>query len=89
MMEQSDEEIDEAKTAAEMLAMVVDLEKENAGRMKQSMKFLEGFQLFDEGALEDVRLEDLVDLDVVDQTEEGADAQWDEFLKDDRAIDQK
>ena len=88
-MEQSDEEIDEAKTAAEMLAMVVDLEKENAGRMKQSMKFLEGFQLFDEGALEDVRLEDLVDLDVVDQTEEGADAQWDEFLKDDRAIDQK
>jgi hypothetical protein len=65
-MEQSDEEIDEAKTAAEMLAMVVDLEKENAGRMKQSMKLLEGFQLFDEGALEDVRLEDLVDLEVVD-----------------------
>jgi len=88
-MEQSDEEIDEAKTAAEMLAMVVDLEKENAGRMKQSMKFLEGFQFFDEGALEDVRLEDLVDLDVVDQPEEGADGQWDEFLKDDRAIDQK
>jgi len=88
-MEQSDEEIDEAKTAAEMLAMVVDLEKENAGRMKQSMKFLEGFQFFDEGALEDVRLEDLVDLDVVDQPEGGADGQWDEFLKDDRAVDQK
>ena len=64
-MEQSDEEIDKATMIAEMLGMVVDLEKENAGRLKQSMKILEGFQLYDIGALEDVRLEDLIDLDDV------------------------
>ena len=42
-----DDEIEETKTAEEILNMVLDLEKENDTRMKKSMKFLEGFKIFE------------------------------------------